>query len=403
MRRWIFQFRDLLWALVALLLIEVALFYAPIGGFYLPLLKPTSYAGYRQATDLRAADLMEKAPESRWILILGNSISDQGFKSDIINLELEGTGHRALKLAQGGISPRTFYHVLKHRDLSQVGAVVVGVPFSPWRRGKTIETTWSTDKNFNVDLAALAALYGLRDQPRLALSLDDLEHRLQSLVGSVFKSVALRKDLKDFAADPYARLRALRIHPTGLGVIHHPKAAFKADRHLGGIRLDENGEVDISGATEWFKSSKRRDAVIRQLKATMAFQQSDPLDGKNLTPVYHPVLRAYLEDMARFVTDQGIPVLWVAMPSMAYPISDRVDLSALEGMAEALRAEGRSVQVFHSPGLLRRLQNPESFHDPLHMNQAAAAVLSQKVAGRLREIVAPAQAQAPAETDDDPS
>ena len=377
LRRWLFQFRDVIAALVVLLTVEGLLFHA---GLYYPLLKPDSYAGKRRSVAAHAEARRAEFPDARWVLFFGNSITDQGIDTRFVDPSLDEAGLRSLKLAQGGVSPRTIYHLLRRQDFKtgRIGAVAVGVPFSHFPEDGLIKTTWSTDKNHHVDLAALTTEYGVGDQPRLALSFSGWENRLHVAAGSVFKSVLLRPDMRDFLRSPIRRLRAVARRPDGLGLLPKHVSRPNVAQSLSGARLDGAGRLDVSQTSAWFQRPKNLE-LREQVESALRFQSKHPLAGADLKPDYHPVLKRYLMEAARLASKHGVPTVWMAMPSTPFPIADTVDLSVLEGMAETLRAEGHDVRVLHRPGLLRRLQQPRYFSDPLHLSVEGSMILSQTV------------------------
>lgn len=396
-RQWIFTFRDVMIALLVLLLLDGLIFKS---GAYFQIMEPISFAGQRQIWTLRHRTARELFPDTRWVVFLGNSTFGQGIREDMVDKALDEAESpwRALNLSQGGASPRLWFHTAINTAIlgPKTAALVLGVPHSIWYDKDRFFTTWSVDKNVHTDLKALAPLYGFRDLPRLMASIEDREKALQAAAGVAFRSLALRQDLRRLVLNPGQRLRSLADHPEILGPSTQlkPRPAGQP-LSLTGARLNEDRRL-VSEAMD--PRYSKRPEILDQVEAHLRLMEDmGPQEGA-LSPQFHPVLRRYMMDLARLADDRGIPVVFAVVPSNPFPVFASQDFGALEGMVDELRKEGRDVRLFLHRPLLNRLQKPKFFGDLLHLNQEGASVYSFRLGQWLADTLpAPPREPPPAE------
>jgi len=166
-------------------------------GAYKPLLKKNSYAANVYRITSHAKENKEKLNPD--ILILGTSVAFEGLSVRILNEKLESLGYKVQSLAIPGSELVVQYQVLKENlALYPNVKIIIHVmePGMPW-----------VDRN-ELILPTLAMLSEINNFNAMQ-TISDFEYQTgwQDYMYLAFKSIAYRRDIKDFLSEPQERIK----------------------------------------------------------------------------------------------------------------------------------------------------------------------------------------------------
>lgn len=361
-------FRDVRWAVVLWLVLDVVVFH---GGLYLHLVHPFSYSGQRQRFSERFDLSREAFRKHSHVVFLGNSMIGQGVQEDVIHRQFEAAGlrRRAINLAQGGSSPRAWFHMLQHSDvhIGNTSMVVVGLKQGALRRGK--EST--------ADLEILKSTLCLNHLRGLEASYQDPELARQVVLGGFFRGTLFRRDLRDLLLHPWQRAQMLR-HDAQFTKVSATQWTRRniTDWDLTSVRVDADGRVDVDALDP--ELAKRPSIVKPIVERIAVLRQHRRLNA----PPFHmaPIHRDYLNRMVSILQARGVPVTFAVFPSGPYPLTPgKRNMRDLMKVVTPLREQGMDVHLFFQPALLDTMEDPAYYKDLMHLNTRGADLFSERL------------------------
>lgn len=370
-------FRDIRWAVVLWLVLDAAFFH---GGLYLHLVHPFSYSGQRERFAERFDLSRQEFRKHSHVVFLGNSMIGQGVQEDVILQQFDAAGlrRRPINLAQGGSSPRAWFHMLQHSDvqISNTSMVVVGVKQGALREGK--EST--------ADLEILKSTLCLNHLRGLEASYQDPELAKQVVLGGFLRGTLFRRDLRDFLLHPWQRIRLLRNDAqfTKTSAAHWTRRNT-SHWDLTSVQVDADGQVDVdrlhpelAQRPVFVKPIVERINILREHRRIHA-------------PPFHisSTHRDYLSRIVRILHLRGVPVTFAVLPTGPYPlVKGKRNLQDLMDVITPLRGDGMAVHLFYEPDLMDTLEDPAYYKDLMHLNARGADLFSARLgtflAGKLQ-------------------
>lgn len=361
-------FADALLGLALVLAVDLAAFH---GGAYYPWLRPDSYSGRVEETSRRFAALRAASPQ-RQVVVMSNSTGGACVAEQRVENGLRAAGWPlgVANLSEGGSTARSWYHLLRHEEVGRATTAVVVLGIHPHGL---------TEDEDKPDLQIVKTRLGLADAAVLPWSYEERERQLQVLTQVFFRTPFFRDDLRDFLADPPARLAAAAKARQEEERFHQGwRRAISSTVDLTTARLDAAGELDLAALAPRLRENPK---LVRQLGNVLrrrAARGGVPAAPMLLEPAQARLLRATVEMLA----GRGVPVVIAITPQGPFPLpGHRID--PLERLIAAMRAEGLPVRLYHDVPLLERVESPLYFRDLLHVNLAGAEIYSRGLADYL--------------------
>ncbi|MCC5815323.1 MAG: SGNH/GDSL hydrolase family protein [Leptospira sp.] len=168
-------------------------------GAYKPFLKKNSYAANVNRITAHALNVQDKLDPD--ILILGTSVAFEGLSVRILNEEIKDTGYTVQTLAIPGselvVQDQVVAKYLKKFPNTKAILHVMEAGM-PW-----------VDRN-ELILPTLAMLSELDNWNAISIIKDfEYKYNWQDIMYLIFKSIAYRRDMKDFLTDPQERIKFL--------------------------------------------------------------------------------------------------------------------------------------------------------------------------------------------------
>lgn len=361
-------FADALLGLALVLAADLAAFH---GGAYFPWLRPDSYSGRVEESSRRFAALRASRP-LRHVVVMSNSTGGACVAEQLVENELQAAGWPlgVANLSEGGSTARSWYHLLRHEEVGRAttAAVVLG-----------IHPHGLTEGEDKPDLQIVKTRLGLADAALLPWSYEERDRQLQVLTQVFFRTPFFREDLRDFLADPPARLAAAAAAREAEQRFSKGwRRAIASTADLTTARLTAHGELDLEALAPRLRENAK---LVRQLGNVLrrrAARGGVPGAPMQLEPAQARMLRATVEMLAA----RGVPVVVAITPQSPFPLpGHRID--PLERLVAEMRAEGLPVRLWHDPAMLDQVESPVYFRDLLHVNLAGAEIYSRRLAGYL--------------------
>ena len=362
------SFRDIRWALVLWLMLDAVLFH---GGLYLHFVHPFSYSGQRERFAERFDLSRQEFRKHSHVVFLGNSMIGQGVQEDVILKQFEDAGlrRRPINLAQGGSSPRAWFHMMRHSDVEirNTSMLVLGVKQGALREGKESAA----------DLEILKSTLRFNHLRDLEASYQDPELARQVVVGGFFRSTLFRRDLRDLLLHPWQRFQLLRNDArfTKTSAAHWTRRNT-SDWDLTSVQVDADGQVQADALHP--ELARRPGFVEPIVERIVVLREHQRVHA----PPFHisEIHRDYLNRIVRTMHHRGVPVTFAVLPRGPFPlVPEKRDLQDLLDVITPLQGEGMAVHLFFEPSLLDQLEDPAYYKDLMHLNARGADLFSARL------------------------
>ena len=353
---------------MAWLALEALLFRS---GAYLQIVNLSSNVG----STMRALKLLEHqcVAGQRTVLLLGDSRITEGVSTRQMAAWVPGL--RVVNLGIPGSSPRTWAYLLREagRRGCQYEAAVALMP----PQAQTHGSDWSDRP---LDIRHVQPLLGLADVGAYQASYSSEALARIAARSILLPALGLRDDIRDLLRAPYARYREVRWF--------HRRFVEAADDY--DARPERMPDLVFQGALEPVDWAGLPDATQRLLRDNLSVDRR-PLDGRE-TPTRDPMdggrapipNRVYLDHwlctLAREARAQGARLAVAAIPRGPYHGVVGMPLQP-DSVVEALASEGVLDRLDPEP--VRALEQPALFADPLHLNTAGRARMSELLSRQL--------------------
>lgn len=362
-RRLLSTFGDLLVALALLAGADLVLFHY---GAYLPWLEPSSHAG-RMALLPRQIEQARARTGDRLVVTVSDSTGGACIIEGVLEDEMRRLGATVgvANLAQGSSSSRTWSNILLRSGFDRTNTALAIVAIHPNHIGPDA---------IDSDLALIKSRLRLTDAVALAASYKGLENRLAVASQTVFRMPLFREDLRNFLRSPRHRLEA--ISPSGRAAAsarRERQREFVRSKDLRSARLDAGGRLVVD---ELPRRVRMRPDQVALLELQMRNRANGVTAPRfSIDPPQARILDRTIEELNR----GGIPVLIALAPQSPFPAAGD-PAEAVAGFVAQQRAKGRRLGFFHDRQLLRRIESPDFFRDPLHVNARGAELYTRSLA-----------------------
>ncbi len=378
---------DFLLALLALVIADVTLFHCRV---YIPFLQPASYSGNVERKAWRLAGELEAFPDHPRIVMMGNSRTEAAIRETQLEelLNRDGLRYRAINVAIGGSTPRSWFVLLRDQITGRnTEIVVLGI------NNRTIE---SSKREKLRDLTISKTRLRVADTLAMTSAYSRPKERLQVFSGMIFRTPLFRDDLREFLAAPAQRLRkAKRPKRHRFSFERSRRASARVDesyhRDLLSAKLGRDNRLIFDELDDFLKKSK---ALRRQVEQGLRYRKKTRKDIARGRLKSHRVRpqAGKLKLLGQLVEDlnaEGIKVVFSVLPSSPYELGRPLKVDHLGNFFQRLEESGANVAIWHDQEIVRRLQHPAYFRDTLHLNFKGANLYTRHLAGFMSSILAP--------------
>ncbi len=347
--------RAFAFALIALVIIDVSLFWLPV---YRALLSPDSTTGSFERT-LAAVDRASTDP-TRDVLVFGDSRIYDGLFPRVA--DRASSGLHFINAGIPGTTPRVwnvFAHALDPKG-TRFRAIVIPVD----TYGDDDSAIGSEDGNDRfADLHYIALRTTPSEDVAIASSIGPIDERTEATIDLALRAPLVREDVQAFASDPFARFAALRNPSPDLSAEH------AATQSLAGLRADF---------------------------ATHALHLPRPLSGEPLAHLRRQIFHvpkpdtSYLyyrfEWLAPIIVRYRlarVPVIFVRIP--ARPIHASLPAPPT-GLLRAIALRAGTQLIPQGPYVA--LERPANFADAEHLDRAGARAFSARLGADVSHAIA---------------
>ena len=374
--RFLIKLDDFLLASLLVVLADVALFHA---GAYFPFVQPESFSGQVEDQVRRVNRRIESFPGQHRILVMGNSATQASVGESHLETELADNGLRydAINMAIGGSSPRAWYVLLKDGWISKDNTEVVVL-------GINLGSIQAFGRKKRADLDISKTRLKAADAWAMARAYRGLETRLEVFVGTVFRTLLFRDDVKQYLLSPMERRRE----------VAEARVRFEAWMQAGGrvdnvshdnlvsARLGKNGKLKFDQLDEFLKQrDKLRSRVqhmLRRRRSKLRFIARGKKETRKVT--IEPAKVRLLGRLVDELNADGVKVVFSVLPISPYALGIPPEVDHLGNFFRDLKQRGADVAVWHDPELIRKLQAPKYYRDTLHLNAAGAEIYTRGLA-----------------------
>jgi hypothetical protein len=343
--------------LVALLMVfalDVVFLHA---GLYNRLIEPDSSVGiFRFRRNLA---LSKVKGSQRLVALVGDSRIQDAFSARIFDQIAGPTPYRALNLGVPASSLRVWYYLLKEVDPHRNAFDLIVIPLASYSDADE----WEDYTNRVYDLRFLTLFSTPSELLSLSESFTDLNAKFTVAIATVFKSNALKSDIRDFLSHPLARLACVsRFEKTGEEDFYRYEG-----RHTSLLGMEMSGGTWVKGG------SSIDDSALRRLNSRVS---TAPPPQTGMRQRYNSL---WLNRLVDAYTDSQTKILLIKMPTdpvaRAYPPPR--NYSSLNSIAT-------KKNVFILPeDYFSNLNTPQYFGDDVHLNSQGMAKFSE----RLSEVI----------------
>ncbi len=379
---------DFLLALLALVIADVTLFHC---GVYIPFLQPASYSGNVERKAWRLAGELEAFPDHPRIVMMGNSRTEAAIRETRLEelLARDGLRYRAINVAIGGSTPRSWFVLLRDGRITgrNTEIVVLGI------NNRTIE---SSKREKLRDLTISKTRLRVADTLAMTSAYSRPKERLQVFSGMIFRTPLFRDDLREFLASPAQRLREARRpkrHPSSFESSRRASAPVHQSYHrdLLSAKLGRDNRLIFDELDDFLKQSG---ALRRRVEQGLRYRKKARKDIARGRLKSHRVRpeAGKLKLLGQLVEDlnaEGIKVVFSVLPSSPYELDRPLKVDHLGNFFKRLEESGANVAIWHDQEIVRRLQHPANFRDMQHLNFKGANLSTRHLAGFLSSILAP--------------
>ncbi len=335
-------------------------------GLYRAVLDPSSSTGSFEAAIAQFREL--PAYPKRDVLVLG----DSRIYSGLDPAAAAAAGHN-LRFLNGGVpgtTPRCWPFFLRaiDPDLARFRAVVIAV--DTYADDDTAIGSLDGDDR-PMDLRYVVFQTRLSDLPKLAGSFSDPRERVENGIDLFWRGQELRDDVQALAADPLARLSAIRAARSAPA--YDPLAAHPRSETLAGL------QVNFATNTITYPSGIPDDQ--RSAIATQVLTLAKP------SPSYARYRLQWLAPIAAQYEAAGIPVIFVRIPTRpAHRSADQLPSGSLVQIAQEYGAH----LIPAAPYIA--LERPALFADEDHLNREGSRRFSALLGSDVSVILSGASA-----------
>ncbi len=373
------KLNDILLALLVVAVADIVLFHY---GVYFAILQPESYSGRVEQQGRRLAGMLEAAPDRDGMVVIGNSQAQATIQEAQLEAELSDGGQqfRVINQAVGGSSPSAWYFLLQSdwfpKDTTKIVVLAVN---------NTSILAFEGGEQRDLDISKTRL--GIGDAAMIARTHHGLEDRLAAFSGVLFRTLLFRDDAKQYLRSPSERHRQIAEHKAVFErrLRNGARSDNRSNNTLLSARLGEDNRLVMDELAPFIKAKKeltRR--VERQLR-----RRQKTLDaiarGKKVIRhlVVEPSKISLLGRLVAELNEQGIRVVFCVIPSSPFALNRPVKVDHLGNLFRDLKQQGRDIEVWHDSDVIRRLNSPEFFKDPLHLNAAGAEIYTRGLASFL--------------------
>jgi hypothetical protein len=358
--------KRVLWSLAAILiffaLLEGIVFHTDL---YPSIVEPDSTTGFVE-TQLRN-EIARSKPNRNQVLAVGHS--RMALMPRIAN-ELTGeTGYTFASVAVGGTTARCWYYELRAVDPHANRYAAIVIPSDDYDE----PDEYDSHAEREADLHYVIARIGLADLWEFSRSYESRRLQYRAAASILFKGFTFKRDFADFLKSPKKRLAKVRLTREHSADWFYNYVGHR--NNLAGMSIDwQQRTIDFPDRF----TQEQRDLIRRVM-----LPQVPPRSGKRTE-----FLRHWYNRIADHYQGSGTKLIFlrVARGPLIPPVSEpsRMD-TAVRQMA------ARPEVVLIDEHFFDRLERPELFGDPLHLNQDGVEEFSRMLARETRRIVGPAR------------
>jgi hypothetical protein len=322
--------------------------------------KPDSTMGL--AVQTRDSVLHQLVPGKKNIIVIGDSRVSEGFSAAVANKVSNRSDINFIEAGIPGTTPRVWYYFLKKVDPDRKlfsGVVLMVHDYDDYH-----DNTDAT--NFSLDLKYLLPITDFRDTFTIANSFSGFRNKIDALGALMTPIVTASDDLYDFYAAPKKRISdAENWHEHFYQWSHSYTGPTSA---VPTLSADHFYNFD-------FTTQKWSPSEVSQMRSYISFMlgKVNAIDP-DLTAQYR---NQWYGGIAAAYSAAKVPVMIFQIPRGPYEQYDQRTFRE-DGSLIDLQAAGKLTLLDRQPFEL--IEQPENFHDALHVNQRGRELLSAAIA-----------------------
>ena len=331
--------------------VELLAFYVPL---YRPLLDPSSTAGAFEAAIARLNDL--RTDPQRDVLVLGDSRVYSGLDPTVATQASAGR-LRFLDGSVPGTTPRCWFFFVRAVDPDADRFRAIVVPVDTYEDDDGAIGSIDGDQR-RMDLHYIVFRVGPADLAKLASSFGDRRASFNVGMDLLLRGPELREDVQALAADPAARVRAIR--QARAADPYDPLAAHPRGESLTGLQADfRHARMSFPAGVADVQRGEIETQVLRVARPS---------------PSYARYRRRWLGPIVERYARAGVPVIFVRLPTR--PMHRIVPTGAGGSLVEFARMGGAQL-LAQAPYLA--LERPGLFADYDHLDARGSRSFSTQL------------------------
>jgi len=305
------------------------------------------------------------------ILVTGNSRMDWAFWPHDYNISRPASRFKFIRAMIAATYEKTWYFLLNVIDPRHDRYAAIVIPVASYR----VDPWPDDDENDFINLQWLKQVLSLSSWIELVNTFSDENIRARAIRYTVLASDGFGDDIQNLVAHPFHRIERLKAR-------RRPGASWEDD-WSGNFGSMEDFHFDpasghILAFPRYFNVFERKDAA-RQ------FQRPSFEDAARFTVRNAAYQARWLNRIIDLYRDSETRLIFVQTPRSPFPLPGRVPIDSAPDLRSLLHAN-RNVSFLDEDAFLD-LEQPQYFHDGLHINSAGRQLFTRQFGDRITDLL----------------